>query len=131
MSDELILFTKYRSPKCMKICFLMTNKALSGILRLLRNRPRPQKKRRQDALRALRPFIFEKVRKFLIAEKGQKCGRCQAAGPPRGCNGVLVGVQRRPRCNAVRAPLQSREGATEPHPGPPQGKDELTSFIND
>ena len=51
-------------------------------------------------------------------------------GPPRGCNEHAVMSQRGRRCKAVRAPLQSEEGLTGPHPDPPQGEGELLPFIN-
>ena len=52
----------------------------------------------------------------------QKSGRFFAIRPLRGRNGAAVMLQRGARCNAIRAPLQSREGLTEPLPRPsPRG----------
>ena len=93
--------------------------------------PKRPKMRRLCAIRALRFFATTKNRKFLIAVWGPKNGLRRATGPLRGCNERPVRLQRSARCIAGRAPLQSREGAAGPHPGPPQGEGELTLFIND
>ncbi len=70
-----------------------------------------------DAVRAPRLFVFEKFREFLMAEKGQKSGFFRAIRAPRGCNGGPVELQRWPRCNAIAAPRQSKEGpAASLHP---------------
>ncbi len=45
-------------------------------------------------------------------------------GPPRGCNEHAVMLQRGRRCNAIAAPLQSKEGLTGgPHPAFPKGRE--------
>ena len=84
----------------------------------------------KNPLRAPQLSNFEKVGGFLTVVFGQKSGFRRATGPPRGCNGVLVMLQRGRRCRAIAAPLQSNKGLTGPHPGPPQGEGELTPFIN-
>ncbi len=77
-----------------------------------------------NPLRAPRLFIFEKVGGFLIVVLGSKRGFCRATGPPRGCNGHAVMLQRGPRCNAIAAPLQSKEGLTGgPHPALPKERE--------
>ena len=79
--------------------------------------------------RPLRLVRSEENGGFLLAVFVLKSYRFAAVRPSRGCGGGLVVLQRGPRCNAAEAPLQSREGLTGPHPGPPQGEGELTSFV--
>ena len=110
------MFTKSCLGKCSKICIFMSNKGLmvtNGLLRLPQKAPSDSPKGGAwDAGRPLRLSNFTKIREFLIAGKGQKSGFRRATRPPRGCNEHAVMLQRRPRCNAIAAPLQSRGGLT-------------------
>ena len=78
---------------------------------------------RRDPRRPLRLVRSEDFAMFLLADFVPKSYLFPAIRPSRGCGGGLVALQRRPRCNAVRALLQSREGLTGPHPGPPKGRE--------
>ena len=84
---------------------------------------------RRDPAGPLRLFQSEENGGFLLAVFVLKSYRFAAVRPSRGCGGGLVVLQRGPRCNAAEAPLQSREGLTGPHPGPPQGEGELIPFV--
>ncbi len=72
----------------------------------------------EGAIRALRLSIFAKLREFLIAVSDPKSTRFRAIAAPRPCNGVPAMLQRRPRCNAVRAPLRPRGAAIATSPRP-------------
>ena len=73
--------------------------------------------------RALRLFLNEDSGGFLPAVFVLKSYRFPAIRASRGCGGSLVALQRRPRCIAVRALRQSKEGLTGPHPALPKGRE--------
>ena len=62
--------------------------------------------------RALRRFQNGENRWFLLALFVRKSSRFSAVRALLVCNGAVVRVQRRPRCIAVRAPLQGKEALT-------------------
>ncbi len=63
-------------------------------------------------IRPLRLFQNSNSRRFLSSVFFLKTYRFSAVRPSRGYSGAAFVMQRRPRCNAVRAPLQPREGLT-------------------
>ena len=74
--------------------------------------------RRCDPVRPLRLLNFLKLCDFLMPEKLQKSIPRLAARAPLGHNGVLPALQRRPRCNTTRPPLQPRKGLTASQSAP-------------
>ncbi len=58
----------------------------------------------------------------------QKSGPRRAVRAPRGCNGVLVMLQRGARCKAIAAPLQSNKAAAGSH-SLPSLKDRVCDVI--
>ncbi len=105
--------------------------AFRWAIRALKPPPAPPKGRDlrhqsplKGAVRAPRLFIFEKLREFLTAGKGQKSGARRAIRAPRHRNEHAVMLQRGRRQNAVRAPLQPRGAlAGGPHPARPKGRE--------
>ena len=105
--------------------------AFSGAIRARRPPPAPPRGRDLrlqnplgGVIRPLRLFKNTKVREFLIAVLGLKSGFGRAIGPLLHRNKHAVGLQRRPRCNPIAAPLRSRKGpAARPHPALPKGRE--------
>ena len=64
-----------------------------------------------------------------MLENVRKSYRFSAVRASLGCDGGLIAVQRGAYGNAAGALLQSREASVGPHPGPPQGEEELTPFV--
>ena len=58
----------------------------------------------------------------------QKSAPRRAVRAPRGCNGVLVMLQRGARCKAIAAPLQSNKAAAGSH-SPPYLKERVCDVI--
>lgn len=69
-----------------------------------------KKKWVSGAGRALRGFGNGDFGRFLVADFVRKRCCFFAVRASRGCDKGLIGVQRRPCCNAIRAPLEGREG---------------------
>lgn len=88
---------------------LNSRKALTAIVRHASTR---RFLPRHDAVRPLRLFRNANFRHFQTPVFVPKSCRFPAVRPSRGRNGAVVAMQRRPRCDAVRPPLQRRKALT-------------------
>ena len=77
-----------------------------------------------DALKPLRLFKNTKVREFCLAKRGSKSGFGRPMGPLLHRNNGPAVLQRRPRQNAIAAPLRCRK-ALIATPRGPYGKPKL------
>lgn len=111
MSISQGLFTKRPQQKLPFSDIFTTNKGLNAQWRPLPTPPRGRDLRLHTPLRALRLFKNTKLRGFLTVVLRSKSGFRRAMGPLRHRNNGLLAMQRRPRCNAIRASLQPRGAA--------------------